>query len=294
MSWIGFTLLAAFMQAVRTAGQKQLSLHLTAMSTTLSRYLFGLPVALLYTAALWYWQPEATPQWSGGFLMWAGLASVAQIGATWCLVTAFRFNNFAVGTTLAKTEALQTALIGWWLFGLPLAMLGWFALVVGFLGVLVMGNPKTLFSNKHAWRSPALVYGLAAGALFAVASLSLRTAALSLKVDTLLAAALTLSSMVMLQTVICAVWVSTTETKPWQRLWQYRRLALFIGITSALGSIGWFTAMALHNPALVKTLGQVEFLMTLAITRWVFHERINHYQGWGMVLVVTSVILLLQ
>lgn len=47
MSWIGFTLLAAFMQAVRTAGQKQLSLSLTAMSTTLSRYLFGLPVAWL-------------------------------------------------------------------------------------------------------------------------------------------------------------------------------------------------------------------------------------------------------
>lgn len=294
MSWIGFTLLAAFMQAVRTAGQKQLSLHLTAMSTTLSRYLFGLPVALLYTAALWYWQPEASPQWSGGFMIWAGLASVAQIGATWCLVTAFRFNNFAVGTTLAKTEALQTALIGWWLFGLPLAMLGWFALVIGFAGVLVMGNPKTLISNKQAWRSPALVYGLAAGALFAVASLSLRTAALSLKVDTLLAAALTLSSMVVLQTVICAVWVSATENNPWQRLWKHRRLALFIGITSALGSIGWFTAMALHNPALVKTLGQVEFLMTLAITRWVFHERIHRYQGWGMVLVVASVILLLQ
>lgn len=294
MSWIGFTLLAAFMQAVRTAGQKQLSRNLTAMSTTLSRYLFGLPVALLYTAALWYWHPNASPQWSGSFLFWASLASVAQIGATWCLVTAFQFNNFAVGTTLAKTEALQTALIGWWLFGLPLAMLGWGALVIGFLGVLVMGNPKTLISNKHAWRSPALVYGLAAGALFAVASLSLRTAALSLNVDTLLAAALTLSSMVLLQTVICGVWVSATETKPWQRLWQYRRLALFIGITSALGSIGWFTAMALHNPALVKTLGQVEFLMTLAITRWVFHERIHRYQAWGMALVVISVLLLLQ
>lgn len=294
MSWIGFTLMAAFMQAVRTAGQKQLSLHLTAMSTTLSRYLFGLPVALLYTMSLWYLQPDAAPQWSSEFLLWASLASVAQIGATWCLVTAFRFNNFAVGTTLAKTEALQTALIGWWLFGLPLATFGWWALVIGFLGVLVMGNPKTLFANKKAWRSPALAYGLAAGALFAVASLSLRSAALSLGVDTLLAAALTLSSMVLLQTVICAVWVSVTETQPWQQLWRYRRLAFFIGATSALGSIGWFTAMALHNPALVKTLGQVEFLLTLAITRWVFHERIHQYQAWGMMLVVVSVILLLR
>ena len=294
MSWMGFTLLAAFMQAVRTAGQKQLSLSLTAMSTTLSRYIFGLPVAWLYTVVLWYLQPDAAPLWSSDFLFWASLASVAQIGATWCLVTAFRFNNFAVGTTLAKTEALQTALIGWWLFGLPLATFGWWALVIGFAGVLVMGNPKTLFANRLAWRSPALGYGLAAGALFAVASLSLRSAALSLGVDTLLAAALTLSSMVLLQTVICAVWVSVTEARPWQQLWRYRKLASFIGATSALGSIGWFTAMAMHNPALVKTLGQVEFLLTLAITRWIFHERIQHYQAWGMALVVASVVLLLQ
>lgn len=34
--------------------------------------------------------------------------------------------------------------------------------------------------------------------------------------------------------------------------------------------------------------------MTLAITRWVFHERIHRYQGWGMALVVISVLLLLQ
>lgn len=162
------------------------------------------------------------------------------------------------------------------------------------MGVLVMGNPRQLVANKHAWKSPALVYGLASGALFAVASLSLRTAALSLDVDKLLAAALTLSSMVLLQTVICAVWVGATETTPWRRLWQYRKLALFIGTTSALGSIGWFTAMTLHNPSLVKTLGQIEFLMTLAITRWIFHERIHRYQAWGMALVVVSVVLLLQ
>lgn len=293
MSWIAFTLMAAVMQAVRTAGQRQLSRHLSAMNTTFARYLFGLPVALAYLAALIFGRGATLPVLSGPFLGWALVASLAQIGATWCLITAFRHNNFAVGTTLAKTEALQTAFIGWLLFGLPLALQGWLALVVGFVGILVIGNPKTLLSQPRAWRSPALAFGLASGALFAVASLSLRTAAHALGVDLILAAACTLLTMIVIQTLVCGLWLAGSETKPWRALWRYRRLAGFIGVTSALGSIGWFTAMSLHNPALVKTLGQVEFFITLAITHWVFRERIHRHEGWGMALVLVSVVLLL-
>ena len=293
MSWIAFTLMAAVMQAVRTAGQRQLSQHLSAMSTTFARYLFGLPVALVYLTGLAWDQEAAMPSLTGGFLGWALLASLAQIGATWCLITAFRFNNFAVGTTLAKTEALQTAFIGWLLFGLPLSIRGWLALVVGFLGILVIGNVRNLLTQQGAWRSPALVFGLASGALFAVASLSLRTAAHTLNVDLILAAAMTLMTMIVIQTWVCGVWLAWAETKPWRALWHHRRLAGFIGVTSALGSIGWFTAMSLHNPALVKTLGQVEFFITLAITHWVFRERIHKHEGWGMALVLVSVLLLL-
>jgi len=293
MSWIAFTLMAAVMQAIRTAGQRQLSQHLSAMSTTFARYLFGLPAALVYLAGLSWNREVVLPSLSGAFLGWALLASVAQIGATWCLITAFRFNNFAVGTTLAKTEALQTAFIGWLLFGLPLSLQGWLALVIGFIGILVIGNLRILVSQRGAWRSPALAFGLLSGGLFAVASLSLRSAAHSLGIDLIQAAAVTLLTMIVIQTGICGVWLAMAETKPWRALWHHRRLAGFIGVTSALGSIGWFTAMSLHNPALVKTLGQVEFFITLAITRWVFRERIHRHEGWGMALVLVSVVLLL-
>lgn len=293
MSWIAFTLFAAVMQAVRTAGQRQLSRHLSAMSTTLSRYLFGLPVAVFYLLGLARLQDLPLPGLTAAFLGWALVASIAQIAATWCLVSAFRFNNFAVGTTLAKTEALQTAFLGWLFFGLPLAGLDWLALIAGFLGIVVIGNPRKLLAEPKAWRSPALGFGLASGALFAVASLSLRTAAHELETDLTLAAAVTLVTMVLIQTLICVFWVGGTESQPWRKLWQHRKLAVFIGVTSALGSIGWFTAMALHNPALVKTLGQVEFFITLGITHWVFRERIHRHEGWGMAMVLLSVVLLL-
>ena len=47
-SWIFWTVLAAFMQSVRTAGQKQLNQSVSAESATLARYLFALPVILGY------------------------------------------------------------------------------------------------------------------------------------------------------------------------------------------------------------------------------------------------------
>ena len=46
--WVWWTLLAAMMQAVRTAGQKQLTAAVTPLAATLVRYLFGLPFALLW------------------------------------------------------------------------------------------------------------------------------------------------------------------------------------------------------------------------------------------------------
>ena len=50
-SWIAVTLFAVVMQSVRTAGQKQLTAHLDAVSVTLVRFLFGLPFAAAYSSS---------------------------------------------------------------------------------------------------------------------------------------------------------------------------------------------------------------------------------------------------
>ncbi len=59
------------------------------------------------------------------------------------------------------------------------------------------------------------------------------------------------------------------------------------------GSVGWFTAMSLQNPAIVKTLGQVEFVVTLLITYFYFNEKISLKEYVGIVLVALSVLLLI-
>ncbi len=60
-----------------------------------------------------------------------------------------------------------------------------------------------------------------------------------------------------------------------------------------IGSAGWFTAMTLELASYVKTLGQIEFLLTYAIGWFYFRERPLVAESIGMVLIVCAVVLLL-
>ncbi|RPG50095.1 MAG: hypothetical protein CBB61_007110 [Gammaproteobacteria bacterium TMED1] len=52
-TWPLCTLLAASIQSLRTAGQRQLANEVSLLAGTLVRYLFGLPLATIYLLFLW-------------------------------------------------------------------------------------------------------------------------------------------------------------------------------------------------------------------------------------------------
>ncbi len=292
-SWIAFTIFAAFMQAIRTAGQKQLSASITPLSATLVRYLYGLPFVILYLLYLLGERLSTevlTAFTNERFLFFAFLAGVAQIVATVLLVKVFSFRNFAVGTSFVKTEALQTAVFALVFFGAALSVTGWIAVFVGFVGIAVISVPTV--AQEWEWRS--VFIGLLSGAAFSFTSLWLREASLSLDLPALHSAAMTLLFMVVLQTAICLVYSVLRESGQLTQIVSRSRLALFVGLTSALGSIGWFTAMTLQNPALVKSLGQIEFIFAFLITTQFFREKITRRELIGMLLIVLSVIILLN
>jgi len=70
----------------------------------------------------------------------------------------------------------------------------------------------------------------------------------------------------------------------------HRKTAWFIGITSALGSIGWFSAMSLQQVAIVKTLGQLEVVFMLLLSVFYFKEKISRQELCGIGLISLSVV----
>jgi drug/metabolite transporter (DMT)-like permease len=285
-----FTILAVVMQSVRTAGQKQMAQSLTAEATTLVRFLFGLPFALIYFSLLWRTNSGQEVVLSASYWLPASLATVSQIVATLCLVKALTLRNFAVGKALAKTEAIMTALLGSLFFAASLSVLGYVSVYVGVIGVLVASNWR--ISVPDLMNNASIKYGLGAGLGFALASLWIRQASLSLAVPELLSAATVLVYMVALQTLICLALIFYRQPAQFTLIANNWRSALFIGFTSVAGSIGWFTAMSLQEAALVKTLGQSEFVVTLFITSLYFGEKITLREYLGMGLIAISVGLL--
>jgi len=231
--WVFFTVFAALMQSVRTAGQKQLTSSLTPLSSTLVRYVFGWPFALLYLYAvvadeIYIVILDATT--NHRFLAFVVLASCAQIVATFLLVKTFAFRNFAVGTSFAKTEAVQTAAISTLFFGSALSSIGWLAVLIGFLGILIVSMPE----KKVRWEPTNILFGTLSGTAFALTSLWLREASLSLGLGVLQSAAMTLFAMVSLQAVICTVLSVALEPGQLSLIGKRKALAVFVGATSFL------------------------------------------------------------
>lgn len=290
-TWIAFTLLAVVMQSLRTAAQKQIATGISVAATTLVRFLFGLPFVGLYFVVLKNYYKIDAVALSLDFLLMASLAALAQIFATVFLVKALSVKNFAVGTALVKTEAIMTALFGSWFFSAALSWLGYVSVILGVSGTLLAS--KWTITLKDLWQNQSIKYGIFAGVGFAMASLWLKAAITALQLPGIFGAATTLAYMVSLQTIICLLWIVLKDKKQLSAIRASYRLSWFIGFTSVAGSIGWFTAIGLQNAALVKTLGQTEFFVSLVITYWYFGEKVSLREYQGMALIMLSVVMLL-
>lgn len=126
LTWILFTLMAAFMQAWRNAFQKQLSTSVDVYGTTLARFIFSPIFAFSYLAFLYLHQPvTASVHFSDKFWLYIVIAGISQIYATALMVKLFQQKNYAIGIGLAKSEAILAALVGVLFLQEHLSTWGW-------------------------------------------------------------------------------------------------------------------------------------------------------------------------
>lgn len=298
MLWIPISVMAALMQAVRTAAQKSLNARLSTWMTTYVRSVFGLPFMLAYLWVMVRLEGIGAPHLDAEYLAYCTGAATSQVVATFLLILLFRMSNFAVGTMLSKTDVMQTAIIGSLLFSEAISPVGWIAIILTVLGVILIsgGRAKGALPGSggigRALVSPATGIGLLTGLLFCLSYLFLREASLVMDEGSRpWRAAWTMVIVTSMQVVGLGVWLALTELREFARLPGLLRPCLFIGLTSAIGSVGWFTAMALQNASYVKAVGQVEVIFTVAISTLYFRERIRSIEYLGIATIVLGVLL---
>lgn len=289
MTWIFLTLFAAFMQAWRNAFQSRLSGDVTTAGVTLARFLWASPIAGVYLIALYQWQPAALPTFSSEFWHYVVGASFMQILATALMVKLFKYNNYAVGAGLAKSEALVAAILGMLFFGTQLTVLGWLGVVIGGIGVFMLSS----HGGFKQLSLPTVLLGLSSGSAFALTSLWVREASLASQLPFPYSAAWVLLLVISLQTLCLVGYLLIKERSTLYKLWQRPRLVMLTSVSSCLGSIGWFSAMSLQAVPYVKTLGQVEIFFTMLISIFWLGQKVRIKDGFGLILVALAAILVM-
>lgn len=289
MNWVFFTFLAAFSQSWRNAFQSQLSHEVSVAGVTLARFIWASPIALFYLVTLYYFSPSDLPTMSSTSLFYIVGASIMQIVATALMVVLFKQKNFAIGAGLAKSEASVAAFLGVLFFGTSLSLLGWFGVLLGGIAVLILSCPQ-------GFRSISLktaIIGLACSTAFALTSLWVREASLSLSLPFPHRAAWVLFLVIFLQTVMLLGYLFCFEKQTLLHLKTKKKLVVLTSIASCIGSFGWFSAMSLQAVPYVKTLGQVEVFFTMLISFFWLKEKVKRKDIFALLMVAVAAILVM-
>lgn len=296
--WILLTITAALLQSVRTAAQKQLTAQLSIPAGTYVRAFLGLPLMLAYLGAVSLATAAPWPPLNDRFFLFALATAVTQLAATAATLALFQLRNFAVANQLGKSDMVFTAILGAMFFGQVLGLASWIALLLTGAGVVTIMAARAPAGGGDGltaaswWRSPSVRLGLFVGLMFGICNLTLREATLSLNTPSAyLAGATTVAVVTALQVVIMAGWLAVREPDVYRAIFAQLPLAGFVGMTSAAGSIAWFTAFALETAAHVRIVGQIEVVFTLLISAYYFRERLSGLEALGIALTVAGIVL---
>lgn len=296
--WVPITIFAALFQTLRNTAQRHLVDHVGTLGATLVRFLYGLPFALAWAAAVWLIRDlPADAAWSLAgfkFFSWMGMGAVAQIAATALLLRAMKEQNFALGVAYSKTEGLQIAIFGLVFLGDPLGWASGAAIIAASVGVMLVSLPKDAHLRQlliGGWTTRAALYGIASGAGFAMAAVGYRGAILDLApLDFLASAAYTLVWAQLTQTVLLGGWLCVFNRAVIIAVFRAWRVSALAGFLGALASALWFTAFALEPAAHVRTLGMVELIFSYAVSARLFREKFAPREQTGLVLLVFGLV----
>jgi len=287
--WVAFTLIAAAAQTIRNAAQRELTASLGTVGATHVRFLFGFPFALIFLLLVSLTVHERPPWPPAIYWPWVIDGAAAQFAATVLMLTAMNDRSFVVTIAYIKTEPVQVALFGLVLLGdavtWPMAL----AILIATTGVMIMS-----LKGEARGGLKATLLGLGSGALFGLSAIGYRGAILSLGLsDFVMAATLTLTIGLALQSIILTVWLWWRDPKVLAAIARAWRPSLFAGFMGAFASQFWYLAFAVATAASVRTLALVEVLFAQAISRFAFKQPTRPREAVGIALIVIGVALLM-
>jgi drug/metabolite transporter (DMT)-like permease len=289
MGWVVVTLIAAAAQTARNAMQTGLTGAIGTLGATQVRFLFGLPFAILFLAAMRFTLGEPIPAPNLTSLGFTAMGAIAQIAATAVMLLVMQRQGFGLATALLKTEPVIVALIGWAVLGDALTPIMLLAIGIAIIGVLVMSGIK-----GRVGIAPVML-GLLAGGLFGLSAIGFRGGIIHLETGSYLIRASTILVVALaIQTAMLVAWMAIFQRIAICASFRVWRNSLLAGFLGAFASQFWFIGFALTSAANVRTLALVEVLMAQGVAVLVMRQRTTGRQWLGIVVLLAGVGLLQQ
>jgi len=292
--WIPITIFAAFSQNLRSIYQKKLQKNISNISSTYTRFLFGLPFVFIYFLFLYNYSNTTflVSNINLQFIFYCLIGGISQIIATFLLLKIFMTNNFSVATAYSKTEPIQAAFFGFILLSDPISFIGFIGILIGLIGIMITSIKKVNLSINFF--NLSVFYGLLSGSLFGLAAVLFRGASHSLfSIDYILTSSFTLLIAIGIQTLILTIYILFKDIKQFYLLYLNWKDSLIVGFFGAFASICWFYAMSVQNVAYVRALGQIELIFTILASIFYFKEKIIKTEILGILITLTGILIIL-
>jgi drug/metabolite transporter (DMT)-like permease len=293
--WVVFTVTASSAQTLRNAMQRELITSLGTVGATHVRFLFGLPVAVIFLGLVQYSFASVIVPKDPVALSWILLGALTQIAATALMLATMKSRSFVVTTAYTKTEPLQVALFATAFLGERPSGLVMMAILIATIGVMLISWPKASQRGDGAvaWQPACL--GIVAGGFFALSAIAFRAGILAFHAPSfVLAASTTLVTGLAFQTVLLSLYLLLFDRTTLVAIFRSWRPSLLAGFMGALASQFWFLAFAIANAASVRTLALIEMIFAQVISNRAFAQTTTRRELVGMALIVVGVVLLLN
>jgi drug/metabolite transporter (DMT)-like permease len=96
-----------------------------------------------------------------------------------------------------------------------------------------------------------------------------------------------------IQTSLLVTYIAIKDRSTFISLKNNAKMTFATSATSCFGSICWFSAMALQHVAYVKTLGQIEVLLTILIATFWLKNKVKQHEIIGLLLIAAAAILVM-
>jgi drug/metabolite transporter (DMT)-like permease len=283
------------MQTGRNGLMKSLKGKMHDQTIMLSRFLFSLPIVLIWLLGLYLLGYEF-PEFNREFFFYATIGCLFQIIASMLYLLLFGRRNFVIGVTYNQTQVIMTVIFSALFFAHYVSLGALIAIILSFVGVVMITVAEKHIEPKRLWQkilTPSAFIGIGCGVFFGINGVLVHKAISVLEGgDFFVNGSVTLLYVILLQAPIMFLLVAIRDKKQLFVMMQNRPRVYLVGLANAISSLGWFSAFSLTHSSHVFMLAQVEIIFSILLSNKVFKETTSKLEFAGMAIVVGSIIIL--